>query len=108
VLGITVAEVILSCPEIDASVRQVEATRVAEHMRMHAAKASNSTGLANDEVNGLSCELALALRDEEPRQMAVTQGEVAPQGPQLVARDRLTESEPLTLRTHRRARCRLS
>ena len=57
-------KVLLSCPEIVANVRQVEATRVAEHMRMHAAQASNSTGLANDEVHGLPCELALALGEQ--------------------------------------------
>src|SRR5262245_27589734 len=89
VLGIAVAEVILHRAQIGALVGEIIAAGVPKHVRPHFAELGLLAGLLDDVVDCLASELCPALRDEQTGQPILSRGQIALNGPELVAGDRL-------------------
>src|SRR3954468_21681722 len=89
VLGVAMAQVVLDEPQIAALVGQIEAARVAQHMRMDGAEPRPLGGRADQVVHRLARERLAALGDEQPRQPIRPRGEIALDGAQLGPSDRL-------------------
>ena len=96
-LGVAVAEVVLDQPQVVALVGEVVAAGVSEHVRVDARQASALRGEAYEIADGLPGERLATLGQEQPGQLVLPGGEVAPDDTQLVAGDRLLDG--LVLRT---------
>jgi hypothetical protein len=66
------------------------------------------TGQAHDLVDGLAGHRPAALGNKQPRQVVFPGGEVALDGSELIAGDRLLDRPPLKRATHRRKRLKSS
>ena len=74
VLGITMAEVVLHGAEIGAPVGEIVAARVTEHVRPDPAELCGLAGYPNNVVDGLTGQLRLSFRDEQPRKLVLPGG----------------------------------
>ena len=86
------AEVVLLGPKIGALVGQIVSATVAQHVRPHSAQLGVLAGDPTDVIDRLPGELGVAFGDEQPRQAVLTGGEIALDGTQLVAGDRLLDA----------------
>src|SRR3982750_1676901 len=80
VLGVAMAQVVLDKTQIVALVGQIEATRVAQHMRMDGPEPRPLGGRADKVVHRLAGERLATLRDEQPRQPIPPRREIALDG----------------------------
>lgn len=92
---IAVAKIILDQAQVIASVRQGEATGMAEHMRMDMAKACPRCSDGDDPVDGLSGQGLTALGDKQPGKEILPQGEPATKGTKFVAGNRLLDRQSI-------------
>ena len=83
------AEVVLDEPEVVPLVGEVVAAGMAQHVRPDAAETGALAGLTDEVVDGLARHRLAALGDEQPRQLILARREVALDGAELVAGDRL-------------------
>jgi hypothetical protein len=93
VLGISVTKVILHRPQISALVGQVVAAGVAEHVRPDAPELCGLSSDPHDKIDGLPGELCLPLGHEQPGQIVLPGGEVALDGAEFVAGDRVLDAQ---------------
>src|SRR5262245_1055664 len=100
VLWISMPEVILHRAQIGALVSEAVAATVAQHVRPDPAKLRGLAGHPDDVVHGLARELRLPLGDEQPGEIVLAGGEVALDGAQLVASDRLLDGERVLQASH--------
>ena len=68
VLRITVSQVILDEPQIVAAIGEIEAARMAQHVRMDGRQFGPSGGHGDEIIHGLAGERLLALRHKKPGQ----------------------------------------
>src|SRR3954471_3931511 len=87
VLGVAMAQVVLDEAQIVALVGKVEATRVAQHMRMHGAEPRAPGRCADQVIHRLARERLTALGDEQPEQAIRPRCKIALDGAQLGAGD---------------------
>ncbi len=95
VLGIAVSEVILDEPQIVASVGEVEAAGVAQHVRVDRRQPGPFRGHGDEIIHGLARERLRALRHEEPGQRIRADGQISFDGAQLIAGDRMLDRQPV-------------
>src|SRR3954464_6531925 len=93
VLGVAMAQVVLDEAQIVALVGQIEAARVAQHMRMDGAEPRPLGGRADQVVHRLARERLVPLGDEQPGQPIRPHREIALDGAQLGAGDRLLDRQ---------------
>ena len=93
VLGIAVAEPILNQPEVLPAVGESVTAGVAQHVRVDAAQTRALAGRGDHVIDRPAHHLAATLGDEQPGQLVFTGGEVARQGPEFVAGERLLAIE---------------
>lgn len=83
------AQVILDQAEIVALVREIKATGMAQHVRMHRRQLGALRGGGDQIVHRLAGERLAPFRHEQPGQGIAAQGEITFDGPQLIAGDRM-------------------
>lgn len=82
-LGVAVAEVVLDGPQVMALVGEVMAAGVAQRVGVDAWQAGAHGREAHEVADGLPGERLAAFGPEQPRQVALPYGEVAPDRAQL-------------------------
>src|SRR5215210_6935026 len=100
VFGVAMAQVVLDEAQIVALVGQIEAARVAQHMRMDRAEPRPLGCRADKVVHRLARKRLAALGDEQPRQPIRPRGEIALNGAQLGAGDWLLDREAILQPLH--------
>jgi len=91
--GMSMAEVVLHGAQVDPLVGKVIATRMAEHVGPNSAELC---GLASDPhnlIDGLAGELCPPLGHEQPGQLIGAGSEVALDGAELIASDRVLDAQ---------------
>ena len=102
--GVAVAEVVLDQPQVVTLVGQREAAGVPQRVRMHAGQAGALGRRGDQVVDRLAGHGLAALGGEQPGQRVGAGGEVALDGAQLVAGDRLLDGQPAFEPAHPEAR----
>jgi len=87
VSGITVSEVILDQPEIVSPIREREAARVPEHVRMDRRQPGTRLRDRDQIIDGLTGQRLAAFRDEEPGESVRTGGQIALDRAEFIASD---------------------
>ena len=74
-------------------IRKVIAAAVTQHVRPHPAELRLFAGKADDIIDGLAGKLCLPLGHEQPGQTVLPGGEVALDGAEFVAGDRVLDAQ---------------
>jgi hypothetical protein len=93
VLGISVTEVVPHGAQVGALIGQVVAAGAAEHVRPDAPELCGLASDPHDIIDGLVGELCLPLGHEQPGQIVLPGGEVALDGAEFVAGDRVLDAQ---------------
>src|SRR3954471_12535098 len=99
-LGVAMAQVVLDKTQTVALVGQIEAARVAQHVRMDGTKPCALGRRADEVVHRLAGERLATLRDEQPRQPIRPRREIALDGAQLGPGDRLLDRQTILQPPH--------
>jgi hypothetical protein len=100
VFRVAVTEVVLDQAQIGAAVGESEAAGVPQHVGMDV-RQPGARGRGGDQiVDGLPGERLVALRHKQPGQTVATGREIALDGPQFVASDRVLDGEAVLEPSH--------
>src|SRR3954447_25180258 len=99
-LGVAMAQVVLDEAQIVALVGQIEAARVAQHMRVDGPEPRPLGCRADQVIHRLARERLVALGDEQPGQPIRPRGEIALNGAQLGAGDWLLDRQAVLQPLH--------
>jgi hypothetical protein len=96
-------EIILDKAKIEAAVGEVKPARMTQHVRPHLCKPGTPRRDREEIIHRLAGERMSALGEEQPRQGIRVKREIAPNGAQFVAGDRLLDRETILQATHPQA-----
>jgi len=96
-------EIILNEAQVEAAVGKIKAAGMTQHMRMHRCKPGTLRRDREEIVDRLTGERMSALREEQPRQGIRAKRQIAPDGAQFVAGDRLLDRQTVLQATHPQA-----